>query len=63
MEFLLTSQTLLVKAFLCMSGSIGYGGPESAAVGRQDFVDQYDFVCRLVESEFEFGVGDDDSAG
>lgn len=59
----LTSHVLLVETFLWTSGLIRCGRPESAAVWRQDFVDQYHLIRRRIEPELEFGVCNDYSTG
>lgn len=53
---------LLVKGGLSMSGLIAVGRPEAGAVRGQHFITQNN-IAVLVQTEFEFGVGDDDAAG
>ena len=51
---------LLVEARLVVAGLVTFGRPEAAAVGGQDFVDQYQRPVRQA-AELELRVGDDDA--
>lgn len=51
----------LVVGRLALANLVLVCGPEARAVGGEHLVDEHD-LARLVETELEFGVGDDDAA-
>ena len=57
----IVSHILLVKTFLIVPQFVTIGGPESAAVGGDNFVDQNDLVVFQL-AEFKFRISNDHAA-
>ena len=56
------TQVLLVKAVLSLTNLVGVLRPETAGVGGQHLIAQYQFAV-LIQTELELGVGNDNTLG
>ena len=52
----------LVIAELSFANFVGFKWPEARAIRSEDFINKNNLLSALIQAEFEFGVGDDDSS-